>query len=83
MSDIVTIFVDGEAVEVPARSLLGHVLHELKNARLRVSQRTGQPRGLFCGMGICFDCLVEIDGRTGVRACIESVRAGMRVETSS
>jgi predicted molibdopterin-dependent oxidoreductase YjgC len=77
------IFIDGEAVEVPAGSLLGHALHGLKDARLRVTQRVGQPRGLFCCMGICFDCLVEIDGRTGVRACIVPVRNKMRVETGS
>lgn len=81
MSEIVTIFIDGQAVEAPASALLGHVLHRLKNGRLRVTQKVGQPRGLFCGMGVCFDCLVEIDGRTDVRACIEPVRHGMRVET--
>jgi aerobic-type carbon monoxide dehydrogenase small subunit (CoxS/CutS family) len=48
---------------------------------LRVTPRRGEPRGLFCGMGVCFDCLVEVDGRPSVRACRTTVKAGMRVET--
>lgn len=38
-------------------------------------------RGIFCGMGVCFDCLVEVDGRPNLRACMTPVVAGMRVET--
>jgi predicted molibdopterin-dependent oxidoreductase YjgC len=40
---------------------------------------TGAPRGVFCGMGVCFDCLVTVDGLTDQRACITPVRPGMRV----
>lgn len=35
----------------------------------------------FCAMGSCFACLVEVDGRRAVRACLEPVRAGMSVTT--
>jgi thioredoxin reductase len=41
----------------------------------------GRPRGLFCGMGICGDCLVNVDGRRNVRACMTRLVAGMRVTT--
>ncbi len=47
-----------------------------------VAQTTGadgQPRGAFCGMGVCHDCLVTIDGRAGQRACLVPVAAGMDV----
>ncbi len=40
---------------------------------------TGAPRGIFCGMGVCFDCLVTVDGLADQRACITPVRPGMRV----
>lgn len=40
----------------------------------------GEPRGLFCGMGVCFDCLVIVDGVPGTRACVTWVSAGMVVE---
>jgi predicted molibdopterin-dependent oxidoreductase YjgC len=44
---------------------------------LHRTARTRQPRGFYCGMGVCFDCLVNVDGRHAVRACMEYVRPGM------
>ena len=41
--------------------------------------RDGAPRGVFCGMGICFECVVDVDGRSGQRACLTKLVAGMRV----
>jgi D-hydroxyproline dehydrogenase subunit alpha len=40
---------------------------------------SGAPRGLFCGMGACFDCVVTIDGRIGQRACLTRAGDGMVV----
>ena len=36
--------------------------------------RSGAPRGPFCGMGVCFDCLVTVDGRPNQRACLDQGR---------
>jgi len=47
----------------------------------RYSGGLGEPRGLFCGMGVCFDCVVQIDGRPNVRACQTLVQESMRIET--
>ncbi len=44
---------------------------------------TGAPRGVFCGMGVCFDCLVTLDGLAGQRACITPARPGMRVQLAA
>lgn len=41
----------------------------------------GEPRGVFCGMGVCFECLVVVDGRSSTRACMTWVRDGMAVQT--
>lgn len=41
--------------------------------------RNGEARGVFCGMGVCFECLVTVDGRSGQRACMTRVRDGMEV----
>jgi len=46
---------------------------------LRHTRRGGKPRGLFCAMGVCFDCVMTIDGEPGVRACMTKVEEGMRV----
>ena len=40
---------------------------------------SGARRGLFCGMGVCFDCLVTVDGLADQRACVTPVRPGMQV----
>ncbi|MBC7634105.1 MAG: (2Fe-2S)-binding protein, partial [Acetobacteraceae bacterium] len=40
---------------------------------------SGAPRGLYCGIGACFDCVVAVDGRIGQRACITKVADGMVV----
>src|SRR6185295_8635654 len=46
------------------------------------SARSGAPRGPFCGMGVCFDCLVSVDGRPSQRACLTKIEAGMDVRSS-
>ena len=40
----------------------------------------GEPRGVYCGIGVCFDCLVVVDGVPNTRACVTWVRDGMNVE---
>jgi predicted molibdopterin-dependent oxidoreductase YjgC len=47
----------------------------------RDTAREQAPRGLFCGMGVCFECLVTVDRRPNQRACMTPVRDGMRVVT--
>src|SRR3979411_1796031 len=44
--------------------------------------RSGAPRGPFCGMGVCFDCLVTVDGHPNQRACLTKVEAGMEIRSS-
>lgn len=43
--------------------------------------RASSPRGPFCGMGICYECLVTINGIPNIRACQTYVTDGMQVET--
>lgn len=47
-----------------------------------VTRRTasGAYRGVYCGMGVCFDCLVVIDGTPNTRACMTLVADGMRID---
>jgi len=45
----------------------------------RITAVSGAPRGPFCMMGACFDCLAEVDGVGGVQTCLVPVRAGMCV----
>ena len=50
---------------------------------LRVTTRRGEARGFYCGIGLCFDCVMTIDGQPGVRACQTEVRPGMRIGSQS
>jgi predicted molibdopterin-dependent oxidoreductase YjgC len=76
----VEIIVDGAAVAAcPGESIAAALLVVGRRA-LRASPRLGLPRGAFCMMGICQECVVRVDGRL-VPACQTPVRVGMRVET--
>jgi len=48
----------------------------------RVTRSGGRPRGLFCGIGACFDCLVDVNDDRCVRACLIPLHDGDRVRTS-
>ena len=47
----------------------------------RRSPVSGAARGPYCMMGVCFECLVKIDGRPNQRGCMTNVAEGMRIET--
>jgi len=65
----VTITVDGvSASGVAGQSLAGVILASGELGFRRTSAR-GRRRGVFCGIGVCFDCLVEVNGHRDVRAC--------------
>ena len=49
----------------------------------RVTRSGGRPRGLFCGIGACFDCLVDVNDDRAVRACLVPVHDGDQVRTSA
>ncbi len=49
----------------------------------RLTRRHGTPRGLFCGIGVCYDCLITIDGLPNQRACQVSATTGMTVTTQT
>ena len=77
----VTITIDGKPLECPAGLTLAAAMY-LDNQRvLRTTPRDGLKRSLFCGMGVCYDCLLKVDGRANVRACQTIVSDGMEVLT--
>ena len=75
----VDIMLDGEPVSVPGNVSVAAALLYLDAIPTRHSRVGGSARAPFCMMGICFECLVEIDGVTDQRACQVTVRAGMRL----
>jgi predicted molibdopterin-dependent oxidoreductase YjgC len=56
-------------------------LHAAGVKVLHRSHKSRRPRGFFCAIGNCSSCLVVVDGVPNVRACIEKLTEGMRVES--
>lgn len=81
--EAVTIQIDGQPVPAFAGETVAAVLMASGCRVFRHTPKAQAPRGLYCGMGICFECLVTVDGVANVRACLTPVRAGMVVETGA
>lgn len=79
MPEMVLIRVNGKPVGVRADATLAAALLGSGFAALRKSV-TGASRGPLCGMGICFECRVTVDGIPHVKSCQTMCRAGMDVE---
>ena len=79
MSDQVT--VDGVPVPLePGRTVAAVLLASGKDS-WRDTRRNGRPRGVFCGIGVCFDCLVVVNGVPDVRACQRMAEPGDEIRT--
>ena len=73
----VTVTFDGRALPASEGQSVAAALTAAGVRSWRTTRQGGRPRGLFCGIGVCFDCLLTIDGRPGQRACLVPVRDGM------
>lgn len=79
MAERVRLQVNGQDVEVVAGSSVAAAVAQL-GVPFRRSVR-GQPRAPLCGMGVCFECRVRIDGIGQQRSCMLPARDGMQVFT--
>jgi sarcosine oxidase subunit alpha len=80
MPEAITIEVNGEPTVVAEGSMVSAAVALAGAAAFRLSV-SGEPRGPLCGMGICFECRVTIDGRAHQRACQILCKPGMQVWT--
>jgi predicted molibdopterin-dependent oxidoreductase YjgC len=72
---------DGRRVRVEPDQTVAAALWAAGVRSWRTTRETGAPRGIFCGIGVCFDCLVTIDGAPNQRACLVPARPDMVVTT--
>jgi predicted molibdopterin-dependent oxidoreductase YjgC len=77
----ITIVVNGRSCSAFQGETVHAVLLAAGYRVLRNTTKTGRPRGIFCGMGVCYDCLVTIDGMPNQRACMTQVRDRMEIST--
>ena len=74
---------DGAPMTAEAGQTVGAALLAAGVRSWRRTRGDGRPRGLFCGIGACFDCLVDVNEDRAVRACLVLVREGDEVRTST
>jgi predicted molibdopterin-dependent oxidoreductase YjgC len=76
----VTLILDGRSITARAGDSVAAALFANGALVCRNTPVSGAPRAPFCLMGVCFECLVIIDGVGSRQACLTPVREGMRVE---
>jgi sarcosine oxidase subunit alpha len=80
MTDQVQIHVNGKSVLVSAGTVLAAAIAQAGVTKFRRAV-TGGPRGPLCGMGICMECRVTINGQTQCRSCQTLCEEGMEMRT--
>ena len=80
MSERVTISVNGKPLSVPSGTIVAAAIALAGVTRFRSSLQS-ESRGPVCGMGVCFECRVTVDGRQHVRSCQTPCASGMEVST--
>jgi predicted molibdopterin-dependent oxidoreductase YjgC len=78
---VVQIEVDGTAVSALEGEPIATALLAAGKVVFRYTRKLGEPRGVYCAIGRCTDCMMVVDGVPNVRTCVTAVRAGMAVET--
>lgn len=72
---------DGAAIDVLPGQSVAAALWSAGIASWRSTRVAGRPRGVFCGIGVCFDCLVTVNGVPNQRACLLPARPGDVITT--
>ena len=79
----VAVTVDGAPVRARAGDTVAAALLSAGILRFRRTPVSGSARGPYCMMGVCFDCLVTVDGIPNRQACLIQVADGMRIVTDT
>ena len=75
----ITIIADGRTIKALEGETLAAALWANGIFSLRYDEITGSARGMFCGIGHCYECRVTVDGVEDIRSCLVRVREGMHV----
>jgi len=76
----VSLTIDGKQVQARTGDSVAAALLAAGISHCRTTPASGADRAPYCMMGVCFDCLVTIDGIGNRQSCLVPVREGMRVE---
>jgi len=76
----VGVTIDGQTVQCRAGDTVAAALFVSGVSACRDTAVSETPRGPYCMMGVCYDCLVMIDGQANQQGCMTQVREGMKIE---
>jgi predicted molibdopterin-dependent oxidoreductase YjgC len=77
----IEVTIDGHSVRVCAGDTVASALISAGVLASRVADVSGAPRAPYCMMGVCFECLVTVDGVGNRQGCLVLVKPGMRIDT--
>lgn len=78
--DKVTIYCDGIEIFAQKGEPIAAALLSAGVRTFRKTVRTGEPRGVYCGIGQCNDCIMEVNGIPNIRTCVTLVEEGMIIK---
>jgi D-hydroxyproline dehydrogenase subunit gamma len=78
---MIEVTIDGRATPVRAGDTVAAALLSAGILASRAAEVSGTPRAPYCMMGVCFECLVTVDGVGNRQGCLVPVVPGMRIET--
>ncbi|NOW44952.1 putative molibdopterin-dependent oxidoreductase YjgC [Novosphingobium sp. SG751A] len=77
---MITVWIDDQPIAAEENEPLAAVLLRVEPYTSRMTPLSGAPRAPYCMMGVCFECLVEIDGMASSRGCMAQAREGMNIQ---
>ena len=78
---VIKIHVDGRTIDAFAGEPIAAALMANGIKVLRYTKIKKEPRGIFCAIGQCNDCVMTVNGRPNVRTCVTRAEDGMKIET--
>jgi predicted molibdopterin-dependent oxidoreductase YjgC len=79
--ETIEVTIDGRIARVRAGDTVAAALLTSGILASRAADVSGAPRAPYCMMGVCFECLVTVDGVGNRQGCLVPVRPGMRIDT--
>ncbi|MCL5069746.1 MAG: (2Fe-2S)-binding protein [Actinobacteria bacterium] len=77
----VEVIVDGKIIKAYEGEMIASALVASGIKIFRYTSKYNEPRGLFCAIGRCTDCVMEVNGKPNVRTCVTPVEVGMVINT--
>jgi aerobic-type carbon monoxide dehydrogenase small subunit (CoxS/CutS family) len=82
MTQPISFTFNGSTISCEAGQSIAAALIATDQRTLRTTRFGNEPRSIFCGIGICFDCVVVINGVANQRSCLIEAEDGMNVESA-